>query len=247
MVLYVRTKRTMSPVYVRVLGYSFTRWYCTFGCVGLLFSIYHCRFRAISLAKAAELSWYRLFGCVGLLLSFYLYRFRSLFISNSSRTVVILNLRLFTGLQFFTLPQPVPLAFSIEGHRTVVVSILRDFLRLGGFFYFLLNIQLQNRGIVKRTPSRSFSNILPPFPPACSSRRPPNRGATVFLPGLSADVFSSFFYFSYPADRLYKCFLLPGSFSAHDTCFRFPAFVEVFPEVSFGPPSFGIPVLPRLA
>ena len=53
------------------------------------------------------------------------------------------------GLWLFSLPLPVPLASSIEGRRTVVVSPLRDCLRSGDYFYFLLKyISLQNRGFV---------------------------------------------------------------------------------------------------
>ena len=59
-------------------------------------------------------------------------------------------------------------------------------------------------------------------------------------------LFSCLFSFSDPAYRISKCFLLSDLFSAYETCFRFPASVEVSRRF-LRPPFNGIPVLPRLA
>ena len=77
-VFYVRTDWFVSSINFLFLGCSFTEECCTFGSVGLPFSICHSRFPPLSPAKAAKLSWYCLFRCVGLLFPISHCRLRSL-------------------------------------------------------------------------------------------------------------------------------------------------------------------------
>ena len=88
---------------------------CRFRVFGFGFSVYHCQFRSLFLAKAAELSSYCLSRRAGLLFFFYCYRFHSLFISDSNQHVVVFCLREMcfgypSVLRVMTLPLLAPLA-----------------------------------------------------------------------------------------------------------------------------------------
>ena len=195
-----------------VSGCSFTKWYGISRYVGLLFSIYHSRFRSLFLAKAAELPWYCLLGCISLVFSIYRYRLRSLFIPTAAELSWYCAFRIWASSIHFTTTVPTCL-FNRRPPN------FRGIIRSGLFaigrdpFYFLLNRPLQSCGIVKRTLLRSSPTFRHCF------QRSAFRGGrrTVVLQYFYYDfspVRVCFFYFSYPALRLDRYFLLPALFSA---------------------------------
>ena len=114
------------------------------------------------------------------------------------------------------------------------------------FFLPSVKLPLENRGIVQRTLlrfCRKFSATISTgllFVKAAESWCYSNSTLSF------SDLCSYLFSFGYPAYRIYMCFFLPDLFSAFETCFRFPASVEV-PRRFLRPPFIGIPVLPRQA
>ena len=181
MILYARTCLFVSSVYVWVFGCSFTTKYWFFGCVGLLFSIYHFRFSSLSLAKAAELSGYCPFGCAGLLFPISRYRFRSLFIQTAAELSWYCTFEIRASILHSTTTDSGCLLS--EGGRTVVASYLRDFLRFylqleptpaktSVMLVILLSAKTYHHKIVVLyfpKGLRHFVIASPPFPPASSS------------------------------------------------------------------------------